>query len=58
MMSHLLSTINYNENVPKRDVKLPDQPVHSGTYQRPARKQFRYVDDFAAKLLGDPEKDA
>lgn len=58
MMSHLLSSINYHEDVPRPNVKLPDTPVHSGTYQRPARKQFHYVDDFAAKLLGDPEKDA
>jgi polyphosphate kinase 2 len=54
MMSHLLSTIDYHD-VDKPHVHLPDRPVLSGTYQRPARELSTYVDDHVATLLGDRE---
>jgi polyphosphate kinase len=50
MMHHLLSTIEYTEvEIPK--VKLPQRPV-TGNYQRPSRELSRYVDDYAATLIG------
>jgi polyphosphate kinase 2 len=55
MISHLLSTLEYQE-VPQREVTLPDKPVHPGKYQRPPRHQFNYVPDHVAQLLGDPER--
>jgi polyphosphate kinase 2 len=54
MMAHLLSTVDYTD-VPQPKVKLPDTPVHSGTYERPPRHQYNYVPDHAAYLVGDPE---
>ncbi|WP_077086023.1 polyphosphate kinase 2 [Mycobacterium rhizamassiliense] len=51
MMHHLLSTIEYLEvEIPK--VELPQRPVVSGNYQRPPRELSRYVDDYAATLIG------
>ena len=54
MMSHLLSTLDYYD-VPRPEVTLPAEPVHSGTYQRPPRHQYNYVPDHVAQLVGDPE---
>jgi polyphosphate kinase 2 len=51
MMHHLLSSIDYEEvDIPK--VKLPARPVVSGNYQRPPRELSKYVDDYAATLIG------
>ena len=52
MMAHLLSTIEYHD-VGRPKVKLPKQPVVSGNYQRPSRELSKYVDDYAATLIGD-----
>lgn len=49
MMTHLLSTIPY-EKVAQQPVLLPEQPVVTGDYQRPDRRNYRYVDDYAATL--------
>ena len=54
MMSHLLSTIDYAE-VKHPKVKLPERPVLSRSYQRPARELSTYVDDHVATLIGDRE---
>lgn len=51
MMHHLLSTIPYHD-VEKPKVKLPKRPVVSGNYQRPPRELSKYVDDYAATLIG------
>jgi polyphosphate kinase len=51
MMAHLLSTIEYHD-VERPKVKLPKHPVVSGTYQRPPRELSKYVDDYAATLIG------
>ena len=51
MMSHLLSTIPYEEVEPEV-VDLPKAPV-IGNYRRPPRELATYVDDYAATLLGD-----
>jgi len=53
MMSHLLSTIPYEEVEPEI-VDLPKAPV-VGNYRRPSRELATYVDDYAATLLGDRE---
>ena len=53
MMSHLLSTIPYEEVEPEM-VDLPKAPV-IGNYRRPSRELATYVDDYAATLLGDRE---
>ncbi len=53
MMSHLLSTIPYEEVEPEI-VDLPKVPV-IGNYRRPSRELATYVDDYAATLLGDRE---
>jgi polyphosphate kinase 2 len=53
MMSHLLSTIPYEEVEPQV-VDLPKVPV-IGNYRRPSRELATYVDDYAATLLGDRE---
>ncbi len=51
MMAHLLSTIDYHD-VERPKVKLPKNVVASGNYQRPPRELSRYVDDYAATLIG------
>jgi polyphosphate kinase 2 len=53
MMSHLLSTIPYEEVEPEV-VDLPKAPV-IGNYRRPPRELATYVDDYAATLMGDRE---
>jgi polyphosphate kinase 2 len=53
MMSHLLSSIDYEEVEPEI-VDLPKGPV-TGNYRRPSRELATYVDDYAATLLGDRE---
>jgi polyphosphate kinase 2 len=53
MMSHLLSSIDYEEVEPEI-VDLPKAPV-IGNYRRPSRELATYVDDYAATLLGDRE---
>lgn len=50
MISHLLQSIPYQE-VERERVALPKKPVSSGSYVRPDRSEYRYVDDFAATLL-------
>ena len=52
MMSHLLESIPYRE-VEQQRVDLPKKPIVTGFYQRPDRSLYRYVDDYAAALLGD-----
>jgi hypothetical protein len=52
MMAHLLDSIPYRE-VERRRVSLPKKPVVTGLYERPDRSLYRYVDDYAATLLGD-----
>ncbi len=54
MMAHLLSTLPY-QAVEHPKVQVPECPVVSGTYQRPARDLYNYVDDHVATLLGDRE---
>lgn len=51
MMRHLLSSIDY-QDVERPNVKLPRRPVVSADYQRPPRELSRYVDDYAATLIG------
>ncbi len=51
MMHHLLSSIDYEE-VERPKVKLPTRPVVSGNYQRPPRELSKYVDNYAATLIG------
>ncbi|MFL0180151.1 polyphosphate kinase 2 [Mycobacterium sp. SMC-15] len=52
MMSHLLESIPYRE-VERQRVDLPKKPIVTGFYERPDRSLYRYVDDYAATLLGD-----
>jgi polyphosphate kinase 2 len=52
MMAHLLSSIDYQE-VKQPKIKLPARPIVSDNYQRPPRELSRYVDDYAATLIGD-----
>ncbi|MGB3332877.1 MAG: polyphosphate kinase 2 [Mycobacterium sp.] len=52
MMSHLLESIPYRE-VEHQRVDLPKKPIVTGFYERPDRSLYRYVDDYAATLLGD-----
>ncbi|ORV56195.1 polyphosphate kinase 2 [Mycobacterium europaeum] len=52
MMAHLLSTIPYHD-VERPRVKLPKNPVVSGNYRRPPRELSKYVDDYAATLIGN-----
>ncbi|OBF84472.1 polyphosphate kinase 2 [Mycobacterium sp. 852002-51163_SCH5372311] len=51
MMRHLLSSIDY-QDVDRPQVKLPRRPVVSADYQRPPRELSKYVDDYAATLIG------
>ena len=51
MMAHLLSTIEYYD-VERPQVTLPKHPIVSQNYQRPPRELSRYVDDYAATLIG------
>jgi len=51
MMRHLLSSIDYQE-VERPNVKLPRRPVVSADYRRPPRELSKYVDDYAATLIG------
>ena len=53
MISHLLSTIPYEEVEPEK-VELPKRP-QIGNYRRPSRDLANYVPDFAASLTGDRE---
>ena len=47
---HLLSTIPY-EKLEREMPEIPQRPDSDGeTYERPAREEFRYVPDVAAKL--------
>lgn len=50
VISHLLSTIPY-EIIEREMPEIPQRPDSDGeTYERPAREEFRYVPDVAAKL--------
>lgn len=50
VISHLLSTIPY-EKIERKMPEIPQRPDSDGeTYERPAREEFRYVPDVAAKL--------
>jgi polyphosphate kinase len=51
MMHHLLSSIDY-QHVKTPEVQLPRRPVVSADYQRPPRELSKYVDDYAATLIG------
>jgi polyphosphate kinase len=51
MMTHLLSTIDY-QDVEKPKVKLPARPIENTEYKRPPRELMKYVDDYAATLIG------
>ncbi|MCV7028017.1 polyphosphate kinase 2 [Mycobacterium sherrisii] len=51
MMNHLLSSIEYYD-VQEPWVELPERPVVTGNYQRPPRELSKYVDDYAATLIG------
>jgi polyphosphate kinase len=51
MIKHLLSSIDY-EDVDVPMVTLPEGPVVSPEYRRPPRELSKYVDDYAATLLG------
>jgi polyphosphate kinase len=51
MMAHLLSTIDYHE-VKRPKIKLPARPVVTDDYKRPPRELSKYVDDYAATLIG------
>jgi polyphosphate kinase len=48
-IAHLLSLVPY-EDVLETPLELPPRPPESD-YQRPPRELFRYVPDYAAKLL-------
>jgi polyphosphate kinase len=51
MMAHLLSSIDYHDvETPK--VTLPKHPMVTGGYERPPRELSKYVDDYAATLIG------
>ena len=54
MIAHLLSTIEYRD-VKRPKVKLPDNTIKSGNYQRPPRELSTYVPDHVATLIGDTE---
>lgn len=54
MISHLLSTIPYEEVEPEK-VELPKRP-QIGNYRRPPRDLSTYVPDFATTLTGDREE--
>lgn len=50
VISHLLSTIPY-EKIEREMPEIPQRPDSDGeTYERPAREEFRYMPDVAAKL--------
>lgn len=50
VISHLLSTVPY-EKLEREMPEIPQRPDSDGeTYERPAREEFRYVPDVAAKL--------
>lgn len=50
VIAHLLSTIPY-EKIERKMPEIPQRPESDGeTYERPAREEFRYVPDVAAKL--------
>ncbi|MDU7102007.1 MAG: polyphosphate kinase 2 [Corynebacterium sp.] len=50
VISHLPSTIPY-EKIEREMPEIPQRPDSDGeTYERPAREEFRYVPDVAAKL--------
>lgn len=56
VISHLLSTIPY-EKIEREMPEIPQRPDSDGeTYERPAREEFRYVPDVAAKLEGKSEQ--
>ncbi len=56
MIHHLLSTIPY-QDVPMEKVVLPPKPKESSNYRRIPKSLENEVPDFAATLMGDPEKD-
>lgn len=49
VISHLLSSVPY-EKIDRPLPEIPSRPVSDNDYQRPPRKEFRYVPDVAAKL--------
>jgi polyphosphate kinase 2 len=57
MISHLLSTIDYEE-VPPPDVDLPTRLTSSTGYERPPRELATYVPDYVSGILGDLEADS
>ncbi len=55
VISHLLSTIPY-EKIDRPMPEIPDRPKTSAGYERPPRREFRYVPDAAARLEKDAPK--
>ena len=49
VISHLLSTVPY-EKIDRPLPEIPSRPVSDNDYERPPRKEFRYVPDVATKL--------
>jgi len=56
MITHLLSTIPYEDVAAGEEIELPDRPRASRGYERPPRELSTYVPDAAVRLLGDPER--
>ena len=53
VISHLLSTIPWEDTEPPK-FEIPERPMAEGlTYERPPREEFRYVPDVASQLLED-----
>lgn len=55
MIHHLLSTIPY-EDVPREKVVLPEEPKREENYRRIPKSLENEVPNFAATLMGDPER--
>jgi polyphosphate kinase 2 len=55
MISHLLSSIPYEDVAAGEEIELPDRPAASRGYERPPRELSTYVPDAASSLLGNAE---
>ena len=51
MMSHLLSTIPYEDVARDPEVQLPERLTSTSNYQRPPRELSTYVPDHTASLV-------
>jgi polyphosphate kinase 2 len=56
MISHLLSTVPYEDVAAGEEIELPERPAASRGYERPPRELSTYVPDGALSLRGDPER--